>query len=58
MYQWVDVGGNFIFKPIRMLIDANVIFVWTEYSGIATWCRVYEQMKLDAISNFIQLIRL
>lgn len=45
-----------IFKPIRMLIDANIIFVRTKYPGIATWCCVNEQMELDGISNFIQLI--
>lgn len=31
-----------IFKPIRMLIDANIIFVRTKYPGIAAWCCVYE----------------
>lgn len=58
MLYWVSIiiMSYFKFKPIRMLIDANIIFVWTKYSGIATWCCIYEQMEFDAISNFIELI--
>lgn len=43
--------------PIRMLIHAHIILVRTEDSSIAARCRIYVQMKSNALPYFVQCIR-